>query len=327
MSINFDVAALVNAILWPLVILIILFLYRKRIPSLFEWFASRVTRIGFAGFSLELAAAKPFIPEWTRGKFDLRRRATSVQVDDSTAKTFLDQLQEDSNADCAEVDLGTGKEWLTSRLFILAIVLARMKGIQHFVFMETSINGRKQYVGYAEAEKIRWDFSRRYPWFEEAYAAAYSTVLDEYQARIVSNQGRLGRKDWESDPTVSIELVKEFLARVQMEQRSELEDSTNWIDIEKDQNEDYGFVPRQRTYEHADELDSQLVEDILKSDLMRFTISSVELRSKNTKEQLKTLLPFRDRFIAVTSEDGRFEYLVDRAIILEQVARELSSTL
>lgn len=219
MTINLDIASVLSAVLWPVVVLVILLVFRKRIPALVEGVASRVTKLEFAGISLELAVAKPFVPEWSGppGALDLRHRATAMQVNDSTARTFIAQLQltEEGTADYAQVNLGTGEEWLTSRLFIMAIVLARMKGIKCFVFVETSGSVRKRYVGWAEPEKIRWALAKRYPLLEQGYTGAYSALTSQQDPLIVSNQGRLGYQHSPDDPGLSIELLKEFLERVQ----------------------------------------------------------------------------------------------------------------
>src|SRR5262249_25120105 len=140
MTTTLDIAALVSAMLWPGVIIAVLLMYHNKIPLIAEWLSSRVKKLEFAGISLELAVAKPFVPDWSSGALDLRHSAMSIQINDSTVATFLNQLTDNGSADYAEVNLGTGKEWLTSRLFIIAIVFARMKRIKCFVFFETSGN-------------------------------------------------------------------------------------------------------------------------------------------------------------------------------------------
>jgi hypothetical protein len=318
MTINLDIAATLSAIFWPVVVLAILLAYRKRIPALVEGLASRVTKLEFAGVSLELAVAKPFVPVWSGppGALDLRHRATAIQVSDSTARTFLTQLTEEGAADYAQVNLGTGEEWLTSRLFILAIVFARMKGINCFVFVETSGSVRKRYVGWAKPEKIRWALARRYPWLEQAYAGAYSTITSQQNSLIVSNRGRLGYQFAPADPGPSIELLREFLQRVQVPPVPlPVPGDPDWVLLDTVSN----------TYEHASWISGGQLEEILGGDLNTSMIRSTELRSKNAAEQLRAFLTVSERFVAVTAEDQRFEYLVDRSVLLEQVAKRLSS--
>ena len=132
MNINLDIAGALSAVIWPFIVLVILLAYRSRIPMFVEGLADRVKKLEFAGVSLELALAKPFIPEWSGSPnaLDLRHKATAVQVQDSTARTFLTQLTDEGTGDYAEINLGAGEEWLTSRLFIMAIAFAKMKGIK-----------------------------------------------------------------------------------------------------------------------------------------------------------------------------------------------------
>jgi len=63
MTINRNITAVLSAVIWPAVVLVILLAYRKRIPALVEGVASCVTKLEFAGLSLELSVAKPFVPK------------------------------------------------------------------------------------------------------------------------------------------------------------------------------------------------------------------------------------------------------------------------
>lgn len=124
-------------------------------------------------------------------------------------------MTDEGTGDYVEINLGAGGEWLTSRLFIMAIVFAQMKGIGCFVFVETSGVVRKRFVGWAEPARIRWALAKRYPWLEQAYAEAYAAITSQRNAVIVSRNGRLGYPNAPGDPGAGIELLKEFLQRVQ----------------------------------------------------------------------------------------------------------------
>jgi hypothetical protein len=269
--------------------------------------------VEFAGVSIELAKAKPFAPDWSAGALDLRHKAAAIQVNDSTAATFLSQLREKADGDYAEVNLGDGKEWLTSRLYIIAIVFARMKAIKCFVFVETSGNTRRRFVCWAKPERIRWALARRFPWLEQSYADAYSTILSQRSAFVVSNDGRLGYQYSQHDPQPSIELLKEFLQRVQTPAvPPAITDNENWVLVDDATN----------THEHSRWISSHLLEETLGEDANRSYIRSSELRWKSMAEQRKAILSFSGQFVAVTEEDQRFEYLVDRTVHLEQVAKQ-----
>lgn len=319
MKITLDIAALVGAIMWPVVVLALLLAFREKIPALVEGLARRVTKLEFAGVSLELAVAKPFVPEWSGSPnaLDLRQKATAIQVQDSTARTFLTQLTDEGTGDYAEINLGTGKEWLTSRLFIMAVVFAQMKSIECFVFVETSGAVRKRFVGWAEPTRIRWALAKRYPWLEQAYADAYATVMSQRNAVIVSHSGRLGYPYAPGDPGAGIDLLKEFLQRVQqpLPPPPTPPEPDEWIVVD----------PATNTQEHARWVSAEDLDRFLGEDLCTGVVRSSELRSKSTTEQLKAFLSVPTRFVAVVADDQRFEYLVWRDVLVEQVAKSMAA--
>src|SRR5262245_59986776 len=75
-----DIAAVISAVLWPLVVLVVLLMYRRKIPLWIKELSGRVTKLEFAGISLELAKATPFVPQWSgvAGALDLRQHASAV---------------------------------------------------------------------------------------------------------------------------------------------------------------------------------------------------------------------------------------------------------
>jgi hypothetical protein len=54
-------------------------------------------------------------------------------------------------------------------------------------------------------------------------------------------------------------------------------------------------------------------------------VLSEQLSPNNVTKKLRTLLSVPGDFVAVTTKERRFEYLVDRKVILEQVAKQLAS--
>ena len=62
-----------------------------------------------------------------------------------------------------EVDLGTGHEWLSSRLFITAELLRRARGAHSIIFLATQNGTTRDYVGIADISSVRWGLAQRYP--------------------------------------------------------------------------------------------------------------------------------------------------------------------
>ena len=319
MNIVLDIAATLSAVMWPIIVLAIFLAYRSKLPALVEGLASRVSKLEFAGVSLELAIAKPFVPEWSGSPnaLDLRHKATAIQVNDSSARTFLTQLTDEGTGDYAEIDLGAGGEWLTSRLFIMAIVFSQMKDIGSFVFVETSGSVRKRFVGWAEPANIRWALAKRYPWLEHAYAGAYAAISSQRNAVIASRHGRLGYSHAPSDPGAAIELLKEFLQRVQQSviPGPFAGEQEEWIVVD----------PATNTLEHAHWINAEELERVLGDDFNTAVVHSSALRSKNTAGQLKSFLSVPAPFVAVVADDHRFEYLIRRDVLVEQVAKWMAS--
>jgi hypothetical protein len=327
LKITLDIAATLSAIVWPIVVVVILYLFRERIPALLKELASRVTKLDIAGVTLEFAKAKAFVPSFASATadIDLRQRASAMQVSDSTAGTFLSQLRDPTSADYAIVNLGAGDQWLTSRLYIMTVVFARMKGLTAFVFLGQSSPSRR-YLGWADPNTIRWALARKYPWLEAAYAAAYSDVVagPNSTSVVASSTGRLGYQFNPGDPEPSIKLLKAFLQRIQWPPEPGAPplvppplpappslDAPGWVLINE----------TSQTREHATWLTSTLIEDILSEELSFSHVGYEDLQGKSRGEQVRLVLAQTGRYVAVTREDLRFEYLIDRSLLLEQVAQ------
>jgi hypothetical protein len=121
MTITFDIAATLTAIFWPLPVLAIFLAYRKVLPGLVNALLSRIIQFEVGGVSLDLAVAKPMVPDWLAGVLDLRYQAASIEINSSFTGAFVSMLAKGSKADCAEINFGAGQVWLTSRLFIMSI--------------------------------------------------------------------------------------------------------------------------------------------------------------------------------------------------------------
>ena len=329
--ITLDVAATVGAIVWPLVVIVVLFLLRERLPALLKELAGRVTKLDIGGLTLEFAKAKAFSPEYTSATagIDLRQRASAMQVNDSTAGTFIDQLRDPAAADYAIVDLGGGDQWLTSRLYIMAVVFARMKGVCAFVFLGQSGAGRR-YLGWADPNRIRWALARRYPWLEAAYAAAYAQAAGTLNANAVvtSPTGRLGYTHNPADPGPSVELLRTFLRHIQWPPEAgapapvvpllatpPLADAPDWVLINEST----------QTREHAMWLSATLLEDILGEQLSFSYVRLDALQGEPRSKQIRRVLARTGRYVAVVQDELRFEYLIDRSRLLEQVAQSIST--
>jgi hypothetical protein len=107
---------------------------------------------------------------------DIRSATTSATISDSS-RMMLDQVQTGTQADFAMIAIGEGKEWLTSRLYIAAVMLERMRGVQMFVFVEKSPTTGRRLIAVASVPHVRWTLAQRYPWLEAAWARSYVALF------------------------------------------------------------------------------------------------------------------------------------------------------
>ena len=90
--------------------------------------------------------------------------------------TMFAQLQTETPAPYLVVDLGEGTEWLSSRLFVFAVLLRAMRQTETFVFVETQGGTRGRFLGFASTQQTRWALAHAYPWLEADYAQACAEV-------------------------------------------------------------------------------------------------------------------------------------------------------
>jgi len=105
--------------------------------------------------------------------------ASSAEMNDSE-RLMLEQVQIGAPADYAVIGLGEGKEWLTSRLYIAAVMMERMRGLQTFVMVEQCATADRRFVAVASVRQLRWALARRYPWLEAAWTRASISVFPAY---------------------------------------------------------------------------------------------------------------------------------------------------
>ena len=74
---------------------------------------------------------------------------------------MLEQVQSGTPADFATIALGSGEAWLTSRLYIAAVMMERMRGTQVFVFGERAPFTERRLVAVASVRQVRWALARR----------------------------------------------------------------------------------------------------------------------------------------------------------------------
>jgi len=314
-----DIFELIQALVWPIVVLVAIVAFRRPFSNLLQKATTnfQTVKVSILQFSLELSQASEFKPTWIVDQFgsDLRQ-LTPADHPLSEAAALFEEFKGDKHLDYLIIDLGTGDRWLTSRLFIFAIMLERMRGLRCLVFLETRDNVDHRFLGIASPSGVRWALARRYPWLETAFADAYAKATSQEPEdqkipthRIRSDFGAL-------DSSVAKALVHKFLENIQQDKLPNPDDGI-W--------ETWKTKEGQQLWEHARSLDAMCLKqdlgDILQQDA--YTWLKVGPDIPRTEQAQSILRRKKVSFVALVNEEKRFESLIDREDFLERVAARL----
>jgi len=313
-----DIVALVSALIWPLVIAALLWGFRDRLVDAVKALGPHVRSVSFGVVSFQFAEARAMSLQ-VAGAVDLRHAGNSGDVNDSTLRTFYNQIRDPSPLDYAVVDLGTGREWLTSRLFILSVILSRMRGLRAFVFVETSGHIRRRFVGVCDSDVVHWRLAARFPWYQAALVHAEDAVWPALPSSVVqlppdwgpiisSNRGRLVEAGDNPEPAAT--LLRTFLDQIQRDPIGSQPDD-QWEALPKS-------IPRK--VELARWLSAADIEQIMGPSLQTSAISELELQRGDDTTKARLLLAQRGRWVAVTRDERVFDRLIDRMSIVETLA-------
>jgi hypothetical protein len=76
------------------------------------------------------------------------------------------------------IDLGSesSPRRLTSRLYLLALLIGPIARPIRFVFVETAGSVRNRFIGTASPDRVRWALATKYNWLETMNAMAYASI-------------------------------------------------------------------------------------------------------------------------------------------------------
>jgi hypothetical protein len=319
---------------WPVVVLIALLLLYKPLSGFLESLGKnnqnvKVSILQF--FALEVSKASEFTPTWSVPGVDLKF-GTGNEISRSGMPSLFQQFQGNQSIDYAIFDIGDGKQWLTSRLFIFAIMLERMRGLRCLVFVESTPDVGKRFLGTASPNEIRWKLAKLQHWLEPAFAKAsgLTQYVQGWSLR-ASNPAvpalKLPPKPLSPHYILSVyggveaadaeEVVRAFLNDPNIQQNvkppTELDDG-NWEEI----------TPQGKSsfWEHAHWIDRAWIQNLdLKHGSDAFlTYSPDDSQVKQTQAILKR----KGTFIALVDENNEFKELIDRQTLLENVIKNLN---
>jgi hypothetical protein len=331
-----EITDLVRVVIWPLAITIILIVYREQILKLVSAVSRRVTGVTLAGFTVAFAAATEPSPEvWSALQSFADPRAPESVADSGNA--LLELVNKAQKAESARFDLRTGHSWLTSRLYIFAILLPEILDVRCMVFTETRDGIARRFVGLAEPRAVATTLARRFDWLQYAWVRA-SINLPFFDQDTLAQLRLLARNDdaahWQLAQQVRevaqqamkpqdllqlgmAELVaKHYLndAQIRRERPKNSPAEPRWVEVRE-------IEDRYVQEEHARWIGSGAELDYLLGDALTrphvVETSGASIRQLNRHAVLKS-----GEFVAVVDGEGRFLRLLQREAIVEELARE-----
>jgi hypothetical protein len=311
-----DVSDIISAIAWPLLIAAVIWFLRAPLRALADRVGTdaRSVSIGAQGVSVDFGSSVEHVPaQDATALAGVRLPEQAPRVVDSAAMTMFAQLNVEQPAPYLLVDLGEGREWLTSRLYVFARLLRAMRGTRMLVFVETVSGIRGRFVGLAAPEAIRWALARSSPWLEADYAQAYAQATQGYRTPagagepfVVDARGRLSQQ-------VAHQIATGFVFAVQQTPPgAPAQPGTDWV---VETRPDGLFV------EHASWLDAGRLEDLAGEALRRFAYLQASPGDTAARSARDAVVVHGEDAVALVDEQHRFRgFVVDRRDVLERLA-------
>jgi hypothetical protein len=312
MDINWAlVIELLKAVAWPIVATAALCLFRRPLTDLVSQIARRASKLSVYEVSVELATLPELSPSWSVGAEDVRQ-LTSSQIFDSASQTLFQELLKPGKADYAVVDLGAGREWLTSRLFAFALVLGNVTKLRAFVFVENTGVVRRRFLGVATPAAIQAALARQYPWLEEAYlrAAAGAYLPQPADAAGTSRFTNQPPLFADTDPWRVTRFVEQFIANLQRTTTPPAQEAESHLELQAGAGR----------WERAHWINGERLERDMAGHL---GFSWYQDSPDAPRRAVGTAVARREgAFVALVDQDRRFIGLIDRYALLDLMGKQ-----
>jgi hypothetical protein len=295
-----DLPLLLRSATWPVFAVVALVVLRQPLADMVKALGQRTHKLSFMEFSLELTEISEKKPATLETEIRQLEAGLNPQSGSTSLSSLFNQIQHGEQHDYIVIDLGSesSPRWLTSRLYLLALLITLLNRPMCLVFVETAGGMRKRFVGLASPDQVRWALARRYGWLELAKAEAFKVLnnfpFDEAPPLLSDDQLNM--------------IVQLFLSNVRLLPAGILPGDPEWVDLGRGMSE------------HAKWLDGGRVERLLGNDLSGSCV--VLLPNKTVNGLADAVLGQSGRFVAVVDLDRTFRGLVDRSSVLESLARQ-----
>jgi hypothetical protein len=324
MNTTLDVAAALNAIVWPIVVLIILLAYRKPLGEFLASVSGRLMKFSAFNISIELAVL-PSAPLLDREIQQNSEMMGGGEVYSTKVSYLFDRIDANTSSDYLIVDIKDGRFWFVSRVFIFTIFLEAMRGLKCIVFVQTSDKYYRRLLGVASPNAVRAALGHIFPWLETAFSNILSQKTPSFLAPALPSN-------------TAGEMIQAFVNDKEMHLRcdpSELIKPINTCQVPPDQRPTRPIRPEEwqrlgisDRWEHTTWLDlriPEVSEAIAKSFFEKDSSIYRDNLETSTEDRIRALLRRGSPYIALTNSQDEFKGLIDRHKLAAEVGERLIS--
>jgi hypothetical protein len=300
------VTELLKVIIWPVTILVLVFKLREPLIELITAIGQRATRFKILQFEVELSALVPASPALAMSTDALQQAV----VQESGTKFMISGITKSASADYVLIALGADSEhaWLTSRLFLVSVLLDRNRVVRCIVFT----GERGTFIGAASPRDVRAALGARFPEYERALLAAYGITgtldLDEFRNGDLSE-------------VALTSIATGFLMHDSISQSAEPPlPHTAWVYLDRSARPAAG----PSTWELAEYVTAGGLRTLLGDRLGRGSVVGAAKAAPDA-DMARSIINQPGTFVAFVSESGEFRGLCDRSAVADRLSRSAAA--
>lgn len=316
-----QIIALVAAAAWPIVAVLALVLLRVPLTTAIAELGRRTTTLDLHVVTFEFAQG--IAPDWrvdVAGRTTDVRHLTSDAVTDSYSHSLFDQLAKADPAGALVIDLGEGREWLTTRLYLFCAVLEQLRSVQCVVLLHAARGKQRQVLGAVSPNAIRRALAIEEPWLESTYASAWhdvvgvqgppGTVISTATADDVKPRGIA------MNTQAAMEVARAFV-RLNQRHKSPENESDQWQEFTESLT---GAIQPTTFWEHTQWIRAAALPRSVSAVLDTRSIVPVDPAGSPSNEKRSMMLQEGD-FVILAHRDGTLRGVVHRATLLDGAIR------
>lgn len=321
---------LIQQAMWPVTVLVLVLTFRRQIGDFLSAVGGRITHLSISPVTIELAEVTEEVLPWRGANgIDVRGLVAAQQINNSLFNTLERSLMTPGTADYFVVDLRSDgrKEWLTSRLYIFTYLLSRLKDVGSVVFIATRGDVRGHYLRVASCQELLQALTAAQPWLRLARFHVEAELVSQLRETAVGAEQPYSDdlwvppdldNRWEQMRTSQyyegpLSIARQFLQHIQWIQPAGTADpGPTWLRLP-----DKPDQPP--TWEHATWIRSSDLTDGILRNAVQGDSSLPDDRSWSAEERVRKAAHARGDFLALLGPDNRFERLIDRRKLLEEL--------